>query len=870
VKRSVDIEGQGRRSVHVVVLAVLSLLLLVLGPIPSSLARPSGPRQPVARPTVPKAIDVGSDAAAGYGTGTVIHADALRSGAHSLVGLDVAFSGASWSSAAPVDDVINEVRRRVAPKLLDKRSFGRGTGLELGIGAEPSALIGQLSQAAAPESTKLIEKVIGPIEIKNIVRAELLRSQAQARAVQNGCVFGPDKGYGLGSVLNLEVLGGLLATVARPPFREVVQSSSTTRIVRGSTPGRLGLKSETRQTIAPVTFFKGAPYQFTIEVLGEWALRAVADGVKGSVHYGPLKASPETPIVRILDSKGQMRHQLTTQMLLGGRGLVINLGVAEIAIGEDPRMIGGGADSAPIVDGTAAVAAVDVVRVRLLEGQVADVRVGHMEAAVTVPTGGVKCPGLKVDHEVDKPNVMPGDEFTYTIDVTNPHDCVLEKVKVVDTPKAKAAGVKFELKSLTPSGGSLENDIATFPDIGPLGPGETKTVKVKVKVPADSAKGALEALAVVTGICPVELLPSTDVDGPLTSAPRDNGEIPVRGEDTVDGPTVGVCVVPNLKGQSLTLIKNVLEDAGCKLGDVTEITPSDPDDTGKVVDQKTPPDTTVPIGTPVNVDVGGPLCTVPNVSGVTPEAAKDALEKAGCKLGTVTTDPTGKPEDAGKITTQNPPAGDKVPVGTTVDVTISPPACNVPNVVGMTEPAAKDALEKAGCKLGDVKPGPDNPEQAGKITEQDKPSGSLQPAGTDVDITIAGPVCTIPNLVGMSEADARSAVEAQGCTLRTDQRATTNPAEIGKVMTQNPVANLHVPKGSPVDVTLGVQVAGETTLKSQAQDAGDGAGAAASPALVRTGGVALGGLALWLLFSGALTKVAGSRRLWRLVRRQRG
>ena len=40
--------------------------------------------------------------------------------------------------------------------------------------------------------------------------------------------------------------------------------------------GRLGLQSETRQTIAPVTFFKGAPFQFTVELLGEWVLRAFA------------------------------------------------------------------------------------------------------------------------------------------------------------------------------------------------------------------------------------------------------------------------------------------------------------------------------------------------------------------------------------------------------------------------------------------------------------------------------------------------------------------------------------------------------------------------------------------------------------------
>jgi len=541
--------------------------------------------------------------------------------------------------------------------------------------------------------------------------------------------------------------------------------------------------------------------------------------------------------------------------------------VAEIVVGEDPRMIGESTLTGPSVSPTGVAAAVDVVRVRLLNGQVADVRVGHMEAAVTVPAGGVECPGLTVDHKVDKPTVTPGDEFTYTITVTNPHDCVLTNLKIVETPKAKAAGVKFELVSVNPSGANIAGDVATVPNIGPLGPGESTTVTVKARVPADSAPGPLEALAEATGICPVE----SHLDDARPDQTTDPNDIPVRGSDKVDGPTVGVCVVPNLDGLDIITAKSRLIEAGCKLGNVTEKPPADPDDTGKVTDQATPPDTRVPLETPIDVEVGGPLCTVPALAGKTQDEAKKLLEDAGCKLGDVTNDPNGKPEDAGKITTSNPPAGDKVPVGTEVDITVVPPACTVPNVLGLTEAAAKDALEKAGCRIGDVLPGGDDPNNAGKITEQDTPSGSVVPAGTDVDLKIAGPVCTVPSLIGMTEADARAAVEAQGCTLRTDQRATTNPAEVGKVTTQNPAANLHVPKGSAVDVSLGVQVLGETTVRSQTEEAGDtGADAGAAPALARTGGVAFGGLALWLLLGGLLTQTAGSSRLWQLFRRLRG
>lgn len=795
-----------KRPLRVVVLAVLALLLV--GPVPDSLARPGSKAQGPAGPTF-RALGRAPDTSAAYGTGTVVHADAVRAGQTSLVNLDVAFSGAAYSSAADGEAITNEVRRLVTEKLGANAGFGRGTGLELGLGSDPIPLIGQLSKAAAPPSTDLVHKVIGPLGIPNVLTAELLRSQAQARAA-DGCVLGRDQAYGLGSVLDLEVLGGLISTVARPPRREVSQSTSTSRIVPGSEPGRLGLKSETRQTIAPVTLFKGTPIQFTIEVLGEWALRATADGAKGTVHYGPLTRSPETPIVRVLDARGKVLGQITTQQLLGDDGLEIVIpGVAEIVIGEDPRMIGSDAASKAVVKPTEVAAAVDVVRVKMLNGQLADVRVGHMEAAVNVPAGGVRCPGLTVDQTVDPVSVTPGQEFEYTITITNPHDCILDEVKLVDTITT-TPGVKYELLSSTPPGGNLAGGVVTYNDLSPLAAGATKIVKVKVKIPMDSAPGTLTSNAVVTGVCPDTQLPTTDVDGPNTpSTPP--ADIPVRGEDTLVGPTVGVCIVPNLDGKTLAEAKSLIEAAGCTVGDIKDGgPPADPGDLGKVVGQDPAPNTSVPIGTPVDITIGGPLCTVPSLSGLTPDQAKTALEQAGCKLGDITTGPDG-PGDPGTITNQTPPAGDKVPTGTEVDVTIEPagPAsCIVPNLAGKTQAEAKAALEAAGCLLGDVTVGPNNPNLAGKVTDQSTKDGTSVPRGTEVDITVAGPVGT----------------------------------------------------------DLGTQVLGETANRAGTNG---GAGSLAAPNLARTGGVALAGMALWLLVSGLLTTAAGSRRWSGLRRRQR-
>ena len=802
-----------KRPLGVALVAVLPLLLF--GPIPNSLARIPGSALPAGRSgAVPKAIEAAGDTSAAYATGTAIHADALRAGRNAVVGLDVAFSGAAFSSAPITTEYVNEVQRVVVPGLGAKAAFGRGTGLELGLGSTPVPVIGQLSQAAAPPSTDLIEKSVGPIGVPGVLTAELLRSQAQSRSA-DGCVLSPDQAYGLGSVLELEVLGGLLATVARPPLREIVQSSSTTRIVPGSQPGRLALKSETRQTIAPVTFFQGSPIQFTVEVLGEWALRATADGAQGNVHYGPLATTPETPVVRILDAKGAVVAQLTTQMipLLGNEGLVVEIpGVAEIAIGENPRLTGGDASTAPVVQPTKAVAAVDVVRVRLLDGALGDVRIGHMEAAVTVPAGGVQCPGLIVNHEVDKPTVTPGDEFLYTITVTNPHDCVLADVRLVDTPTLPD-GVKLQVVSMTPPGGDFpagvitQGNLATHPDLGPIGPGETKTVTIKVKVPLDSAPGNITAVAVATGVCPVDPHDSADPDLPNQPGAPSIPDIPVRGEDSVDGPTVGVCVVPSLSGLTPAEAEKALIDAGCTLGEVTGDPTADEDEVGKVIGQDPVADTSVPLDTPVDITVGGPLCTVPTLVGLSRDEAVDALEGTGCELGTVTTGPPGTTGDPGDISTQNPPAGDKVPIGTEIDVVIAPPtSCVVPNVTGMTQEQAAAELRQAGCLLGDVTTRPDaNPDQNGKVVEQGTPPATTVPTGTEVDVTVGGP---------------------------------------------------------------GAQVLGETVTRSG--EPGRPGTEVQTGSLVRTGGVAFGALALWLMVGGLTARAAGSKRLWRLARRGPG
>lgn len=371
--------------------------------------------------TGPAVAQSGGTASA-FATGTIFHADLLRNAETRLVDTEVAFSGAVFDTGGLEDALRNELGREFAPSLPTKRAFGRGTGIEVGLGVAPDTpnqlILSGRAEVSSPPNVAAVSREIGPVDLDPLAWADLLRAEAFART-DAPCVLGTDTSRGLAYVADAQLLDtassgtgdGLEAPVvalnASDPARAISQSRSRTVLVeQRNRDGRrlgddFGVMSEVRETIAPLTLFGGTENALTIEFLGEWVLQAVATGVGGGayVHYGPGEVSPETPVLRVIDADG-VENLITLQQLFGDDGLVIDVpGVAEIAIGEPPRAIGGPAGSRPTesADGTRAAAAVDVVRVRALPGapaELADLRVGHMEVSAEVPAGGLLCAEL--------------------------------------------------------------------------------------------------------------------------------------------------------------------------------------------------------------------------------------------------------------------------------------------------------------------------------------------------------------------------------------------------------------------------------------------------------------------------------------------
>ncbi len=470
----------------------------------------------------------------GYATGSVAHADALQPADESLRFLDteVAFSSAAMESQGLTPALHNEFERLVHPELPDATAYGRGSGVEVGVGldapdAENQVIPSGIAEASSPPDDGPVTSELAslPPELDPLVWATLLRGEADANTGPVPCALGEDLSFGSGEVGTAELLDQdqtandpegleqpLVSINAADDGRAVSSSSSRTRLVSqvghdGTVEGNaLGLMSETRMTVAPITLFAGTETATTIEVLGEWVLRAVATGAdSGWVHYGPADAEPETPILRIIDqTTGDVTNVVTFQDFLGDDGLVINDDPTfSLVIGEDARAIGQGADSAPTETATEAAGAVDLLRIRLADelGEAVEVRVGHMEARARVPSGGITCE-LPVDKASSVDTATEGDTFTHTITVDNPFACTLENVEVVDEMSADPAGeIDFSIGDV--GDGTVSGDTITWDDVGPIAPGESAEVSVQATLDTVDAAGVIIDDVTASGTCDV-------------------------------------------------------------------------------------------------------------------------------------------------------------------------------------------------------------------------------------------------------------------------------------------------------------------------------------------------------------------------------
>jgi serine/threonine-protein kinase len=194
--------------------------------------------------------------------------------------------------------------------------------------------------------------------------------------------------------------------------------------------------------------------------------------------------------------------------------------------------------------------------------------------------------------------------------------------------------------------------------------------------------------------------------------------------------------------------------------------------------------------------------TVPKVVGLTQADATKQLEDAGLKLGDIKQE-SSETVEAGKIISQDPAAATKVADGSKVNIVVSKGTGKVavPDLRNMAPADAEKALDALGLKYGVGTSRPDGDIEAGKICGQDPASGTQVAEGSKItyDISTGPDTAGVPNVIGMSKANAEAALAASGFRVSYNEDVFSSAAA-GSVVDQSKTGQ--ATKGDTITLTL--------------------------------------------------------------------
>ncbi|MEY2568353.1 MAG: hypothetical protein QOE35_2882 [Actinomycetota bacterium] len=397
----------------------------------------------------------------GYSTGTNVHADVLRTAAAGpvLADAEIATSGAALSSTgfAP-NGIHNEENQAVVPTpgsptssvdSTGKESFGRGTGLEVGLGTNlpnddlNQLILGGLAEAGAQPAQRSdgdpvvsatdtgdVDTTLATIDQGDpLLYAQALLGHARARFDETQCLTDGNLSEGEGRAAKAQLvdtssnaatsdLDAPLVDVNSDFFgtpRAAADTQSFSYLVPNP-DGTFGLTTETHMTFAPIGLLQtdpNSPPPIFVEILGEWVFRATSTGKPGgsSISYTVegLSTDPDTPVIRIYlgatKATDLPQIEIKRSQLFTDSGIVVDIPpgpgpkLLSLTVGEDPRAIADPnvapdptSDPTEATNGTLASGAADVIRISALN-------------AAPLDPNGPQVAGVRIGHVEAKAQV---------------------------------------------------------------------------------------------------------------------------------------------------------------------------------------------------------------------------------------------------------------------------------------------------------------------------------------------------------------------------------------------------------------------------------------------------------------------------------
>ncbi len=268
--------------------------------------------------------------------------------------------------------------------------------------------------------------------------------------------------------------------------------------------------------------------------------------------------------------------------------------------------------------------------------------------------------------------------------------------------------------------------------------------------------------------------------------------------------------VPNLVGQTQAVAERMCEQKNLVM-EVTGERPSSEYEAGVVIEQ-TPEEGEMAARKDVIqvvISSGPEEITVPSVSNMDEDAAKEALIEAGFEDADITvTGQNSSDVESGMAIGTDPAEGTTVESGSKITLYISNGAeqVSVPNLVGMTVSEAQNELANRGLSDGGVSGQEYSSRYAeGQIISQSPSSGRVD-AGTSVSYVVSlgpepAPQVQVPSLRGQTLSEARNRLENVGLRVGNTTYEASDQ-EYGTVIRVEPSEGSSVEEGSSVNLVL--------------------------------------------------------------------
>lgn len=393
-------------------------------------------------------------------------------------------------------------------------------------------------------------------------------------------------------------------------------------------------------------------------------------------------------------------------------------------------------------------------------------------------------------------------------------------------------------------------------------PGSTVTLLVSggpanVEVPDLVGRTRAEAEALLadaglrTGVITFEQSAVVAIDQVISQSPAAGSFLSEGGEvDLVISAGVDALVVPDVTGKSEADAVFQLSAAGFQSAQIIiERRPSADVTEGFVIETDPPPGEVVPADGTVLVAVskGAVPSVVPNVIGMSEEDATTKLEQFGFVV--KVDDPIEVPwndPNAGYVAQQEPAAGSTHDFGSQVAIHLGQPATDatVPSVIGLTEDAARQAIEDAGLTfaVGEPTVVAAGDASIGRVVSQDPPEGRTRALGATVTISLGSAGVAVPDLFSGGGGGCPTAVTANQAESRITDAGLVMASQTGdddysyssvpgdnthacegRTVQQSPAPGTVVAAGSTVTVTFDLvrtptadDIYGKTLAQAQA------------------------------------------------------